>query len=346
MRTAFIYNDIFRNSIFGKNHPVTINRVSNVFDLSKIIKFEKIDYLLSDLASSEELSIFHDKDYIKVLRKTEASQKISYFNSIKYNIGSPSNPIFKEMYKRHAASTGCLLSASKLILENKYNLIFSPGSGAHHGQKNKASGFCYFNDIATAILFLKESGIRKILYFDMDAHYGDGVVENFKGDKSILTISIHQEDLWPRSGEYLFKKDVINIPVKAGFDDVGFKNLIRNKLLDQMKDFNPEVAFLQMGADCLKDDYMSKLLLSNNSMSFIIKIFKTFTKNIIVMGGGGYNPWTTLRAWTYNLATLADETDKLKIQDSAKNFLKKIKWKKKPKYEWVNQIIDTPNIFM
>ena len=63
------------------------------------------------------------------------------------------------------------------------------------------------------------------------------------------------------------------------------------------------------------------------------------------MGGGGYNPWTTLRAWIYNLATLSGEEEKLKLNLSAKFFLKEITWKIKPKKNWIEEVIDKPNVF-
>ena len=97
-----------------------------------------------------------------------------------------------------------------------------------------------------------------------------------------------------------------------------------------------------MGADCLKDDYMSKLCLSNNAMSFLIKEVKLFSKNITFMDGGGYNPWVTLRAWIYNLATLANEHT---LNEEAKFFLRNIKWKSLPSINWVVTIRDYPNIF-
>ncbi len=193
MNVAFIYNDIYRNSLFGENHPITEKRISNVYDLSKIINFKNVKYYKSSIASVKELSIFHDKDYITALYQAEKKQKVTLENMKKYNIGTTSNPIFKEMYRRHAVATGSLILGSDLILNKKFNYIFSPGSGAHHGKKNKASGFCYFNDIATCILYLKKNNIKKIVYFDMDAHYGDGVMEYFKSSEDILTISIHQK---------------------------------------------------------------------------------------------------------------------------------------------------------
>ena len=78
----------------------------------------------------------------KILYEAEKKQEVSLENRKKYNIGTLSNPIFAEMYKRHAIATGSLILGSDLILNKKSNYVFSPGSGAHHGKKNKASGFC------------------------------------------------------------------------------------------------------------------------------------------------------------------------------------------------------------
>ena len=68
MSVAFIYNDIFRNSNYGDYHPVTLNRVSNVYDLSKIINFHKVKYLYSKIATEKQLLLFHKKSYIKTLK--------------------------------------------------------------------------------------------------------------------------------------------------------------------------------------------------------------------------------------------------------------------------------------
>ncbi|MAH88437.1 MAG: hypothetical protein CMJ06_00055 [Pelagibacterales bacterium] len=345
MKVGFIYNDIYRYSVLGKKHPILKKRISNVFDLSKILNFNNVKYFNSKIASNKQLLIFHDKDYVDVLRVAEKTQKISLENKKKYNIGTVSNPIFKEMYRRHAISTGSLILGSDLILNNELDYIFSPGSGAHHGKKNQASGFCYFNDIATCILYLKKKHIKRIVYFDMDAHYGDGVMEYFKYDNNVLNISLHQKDLWPRNGNYLYNDYVISLPLEHGFNDIDFKNIFEKKIESKIKKFEPEIAILQMGADCLNDDHMSKLCLSNNAMRFTIEKFKDLSKKLIVMGGGGYNPWVTLRAWIYNLAVLANEPNKIVLLDEGKRFLKNIEWKKKPKHHWINQIADVPNIF-
>ncbi|MBJ56989.1 MAG: hypothetical protein CMP24_01950 [Rickettsiales bacterium] len=348
MKTAFLYNDIFRGSDYGKKHPVTINRVTNVYDLSKILDFDKnVDYINNDLATIDELSKFHDADYLHVLKSTEEKQFITKELAKKYNLGTADNPIFKEMFRRHAAAAGALLLATKLI-KSKYNRIFSPGSGAHHAKQKKASGFCYLNDIAICILELQRVGFSKILYLDMDAHYGDGVIEYFRDDSKVLTISTHQENLWPKHNIFEFDKKgkVVNIPLKKGFNDEDFIELFNEDFFyPYIVDYRPEVILLQMGADCLQFDKYSDLNLSNNSMVYVIKKMKELESKIVVMGGGGYNPWITLRAWIYNLAILAEFELPKSLSQEAKKFLRNIEWKEEPKEQWLNTIIDKPNIF-
>tara|TARA_B100001989_G_C24547389_1_gene471872 strand:+ start:2673 stop:3716 length:1044 start_codon:yes stop_codon:yes gene_type:complete len=347
MTVAFLYNDIFRNSSFGKNHPVLPKRISNVYDFTKLINLrKKVDYVENKKANFKTLQLFHSFDYLEILKKTEKTQCISKDNARKYNLGTYSNPIFKQMFSRHATSTGALILAADLI-KKKYKYVFSPGSGAHHAKQSMADGFCYLNDIAIAILVLKAKGYKKILYFDMDAHYGDGIIEYFKKNQEVCTISIHQENLWPKTGTYLYDSmhNTYNFPVSEGFNDSNFKKITDEIIFKIIKKFSPEVTLMQMGADCLKYDKMSKMELSNNSMSYIIKIMKSLSEKIIVMGGGGYNPWITIRAWTYNLATLAGETKSLKINKKAKDFLNNIKYKNIPKHDWINYIKDEPDIF-
>jgi len=347
MNVAFIYNDIFRHSNLGKHHPVFPKRISNIYDFSKLLSIKnKVKYFYNDIAKLETLTLFHSKDYLEVLIETEKNQSISKYNSKKYNLGTVSNPIFKEMYRRHATSSGALILATDL-LEKNYKYIFSPGSGAHHGKPNMASGFCYLNDIAVSILVLKSKGYKNILYFDMDAHYGDGVIDFFKNDPDVFTISVHQEDLWPRTGLYIDdnKNNIFNFPVHRGFNDYQFKKLIDENILKKLENFKPEVLLMQMGADCLKDDKMSGLELSNNSMVYLIRKCKLLCDKIIVMGGGGYNPWITLRAWIHNLAELTGFSNPLILNKQAKDFLKNIKYDGKPKDCWLKSIEDKPNIF-
>ena len=78
---------------------------------------------------------------------------------------------------------------------------------------------------------------------------------------------------------------------------------------------------------------------------YIINKIKEVSRKIILLGGGGYNPWITLRAWTYNLATLLGEQNNRELSRDVLSFLSNISWKQKPKDSWIYSIIDEPNFF-
>ena len=82
MTVAFLYNDIFRNSSFGKNHPVLPKRISNVYDLAKLINLKKkVDFIENKKANFKTLQLFHSFDYLEILKKTEKTQSISKDNA-------------------------------------------------------------------------------------------------------------------------------------------------------------------------------------------------------------------------------------------------------------------------
>ena len=129
-------------------------------------------------ASVAELCRFHAPDYIAALMRAEAEQTLPAELRERYRIGADANVIHKAVFRRPATSVGGALMAPKLLAQGA--TVYAPGVGNHHGQKARASGFCFVNDIALGILRLRELGFRRIAYLDLDAHHGDGVEAAFR----------------------------------------------------------------------------------------------------------------------------------------------------------------------
>src|SRR5690606_37637711 len=108
------------------------------------------------------------------------------------------NPLFPGLFERAATSVGGSILAARLALEGR--IAYHPAGGTHHGRPDRASGFCYFNDPAFAILALLEAGLERVLYVDLDAHHGDGVQDAFAADERVHTVSIHEAGRWPGTG--------------------------------------------------------------------------------------------------------------------------------------------------
>ena len=172
--------------------------------------------------------------------------------------------IHKAVFRRPATSVGGALMAAELLAQGA--TVYAPGVGNHHGQKARASGFCFVNDIALGILRLRELGFRRIAYLDLDAHHGDGVEAAFGTDLEVLTISVHEEGRWPRTGlVHDPAHAVYNFAVPPGFHDAELAYLVDAAIRPVIQNFAPEILLVLPGADALEADKMSKLSLSNNA---------------------------------------------------------------------------------
>jgi acetoin utilization protein AcuC len=179
------------------------------------------------------------------------------------------------------------------------HLAFHPAGGTHHGRRDRASGFCYFNDPVFAILRLLEAGLGRVLYVDLDAHHSDGVEEAFAMDERVTLVSIHEEGRWPGSGQTSFGRGrVLNLPVPARINDDEFLLIIRELCRRKLRSLRPEAVVVTCGADALKGDPLSSMQISNVAMWAATEAVVSLSECVVVLGGGGYNPWTTARLWT------------------------------------------------
>jgi len=297
--TVFICSDVYRKQAFGNNHPLSIKRVAGVMDLSRMLGWLDGDcYLESPRASERTLRRFHHPDYIDALIRADSTGSVEQDVRVKYRIGTMENPLFPGLYQRASTAVGGSILAAEQALLGK--TAFHPSGGTHHGRPNRASGFCFFNDPVFAILTLLDGGLDRILYVDLDAHHGDGVQDAFADDERVFTISVHEQKRWPYSG--LVNDRAVtaarNLPVPRGFNDSELEYLMEHAILPLSRGFSPQAVVLTCGTDALDGDPLSRLKLSNLALWRAVERLLELTGHNVVLGGGGYNPWTLIRCWT------------------------------------------------
>ncbi|MFP6712224.1 MAG: acetoin utilization protein AcuC [Rhodospirillales bacterium] len=344
----FIGGEIFREAAYGSNHPLTIPRVETVMDLCRSLGWLKQDnFQKSPKASRDDLLSFHSVDYINAVKRSSNAQTVDAGTKLKHDLGTLENPIFPNLFDRATTSAGGTLSAVDLVINGGIAVNF-PG-GTHHAKSDRASGFCYFNDAVLAIRKAQSSGIERIFYLDLDAHHGDGVEEAFKDDENVFTLSLHEENRWPYSGGEVFGGSIsaMNLAVPAGFNDSEFEYLIANVVHPTIAKFSPDLLLINCGADCLAGDPLSKMELSNAVLWQQIKELITHTSRTILVGGGGYNPWTVARYWTGLWGVVSDrELPKFLPQDCLE-ILKALECdlidEDDIQDDWITALVDMPN---
>ncbi len=301
MTVRFISSEIFRETGYGPNHPLGIPRIGTVLTLCEqlgwLAQSGPQAYLDSPVASVSDLTRFHCPDYVATLQQAETNGPISPDLREKYRIGTMENPIFKGLFRRASTTVGGSILAAQIAACG--GIAYHPSGGTHHAMRDRASGFCYLNDPVFAILAFLDSGFERVLYVDLDAHHGDGVEAAFVGDERVFLISVHEENRWPYTGKIDDRStgNARNLPVPRGFNDSEMDWLTGHCLLPLAESFGPQAIVITCGADALRGDPLSKLSLSNICLWDVVLKLTGLCKSSVVLGGGGYNPWTVARCW-------------------------------------------------
>ncbi len=324
----FIGSEIYRGSSYGPTHPLRVPRVSTVMDLSRALGWLPPDrFRTSPCAKPAALHLWHDADYIAALQQAEATGHATPEMRARFDLGTLSNPVFPQVFRRPATGAGGVMLAAELVATSP-GTIHVPGGGTHHGMPGRANGFCYLNDVVLGIKVLQRAGLTRIVYIDLDAHHCDGVEHAFAGDPTVRMISVHEEGRWPFSGALGddARGNAFNLPVPKGYNDTEARAVLQELILPRTADFAPEVIVLQCGADSLTEDPLSRLALSNRAYVEALLAIAPLAPRLLVLGGGGYNPWSVGRLWTLIWGTLSGQPVPDMLPAPAQAVLRALGW--------------------
>jgi acetoin utilization deacetylase AcuC-like enzyme len=179
-------------------------------------------------------------------------------------------------------AAGGVLAAVEAVLEgavdNAFALVRPPG---HHAETEAAMGFCLFNNVAVAARWAqRERGLERVAIVDWDVHHGNGTEQIFRDDGSVLTISLHQDGLYPPdSGGLDSGGDAnINVPLPAGTGDHGYAYAFKRVVAPALRDFGPELLLIGAGQDASATDPLGR-------MSLTVPGFRALADRAVALAG-------------------------------------------------------------
>ena len=216
-------------------------------------------------------------------------------------------------YDAALMSAGAAICATYAViageLENAFCAVRPPG---HHACRDKAMGFCVFNNVAIAAKYaLERHGLERVAIVDFDVHHGNGTENIVAGDDRILMCSFYQHPFYPEGGALSDAPNLVNLPVPAYTKGLEIRELIEASWLPRLEQHQPQLIFISAGFDAHREDDMGQLGLVEQDYAWItmrIKdIAKRFAKGRIVSClEGGYNPSALARSVEAHLRVLAD----------------------------------------
>ncbi|SDO49459.1 acetoin utilization protein AcuC [Geodermatophilus sp. DSM 45219] len=315
---AVVWDDALLGYTMGGDHPlhpVRLDLTMRLADSLGVLATDRLRVLRPTPADVDLLTRVHDPAYLDAVKRAPADPGVGH------GLGTTDNPVFDGMYDAAALITGGSVLAAQEVHAGRAQHAVNISGGLHHAMRDRASGFCVFNDAAVAIQWLLDQGHQRIAYVDLDVHHGDGVQAVFYGDPRVLTVSIHQTPLtlFPGTGfpEETGDPDTalgsaVNLALPNGTDDSGWLRAFHAVVPSVLKAFRPEILVTQCGCDAHHEDPLADLALTIDGQRAGYRAVHELAHEIcdgrwIALGGGGYGLVRCVpRAWTHLIAEAAD----------------------------------------
>ena len=305
MKTGIITTDTYLNHDTGQGHPERADRVSVVIENLK--KNKKLIWKKPLKFDTKYLKIAHESDYIDEVENSFPKKGLHFLDGD--TIVSPGS--------RQASSdaVASIITAIDSVQNKEFKNVFCPvRPPGHHAEKDKAMGFCIYNNVAVGAHYLIDKyKFNKIAIIDFDVHHGNGTQNIFYDNEKVLYISIHQYPFYPGTGANNEKgkhDNILNIPLPAGTNSEEYMNAYEH-VLKKLKEFKPEFLLFSAGFDAHQDDPLAQFKLSSKDFYDITKrtlkvINKSINNKVVSILEGGYDLNALKESSEYHLKALIE----------------------------------------
>jgi len=290
VKTGLITSDTYQNHNTGEGHPEKIDRVTAVIDNFKRLDNKNLIWKKPTKFDQSFLINTHSSEYIDLVSKSFPENGLAFLDGD--TVVSPGS---KDATKD---AVGSIITAIDGVqnkdFKNAFCAVRPPG---HHAEKDKAMGFCIYNNVAVGANYLIEKyKYNKVAIIDFDVHHGNGTQDIFYNNEKVLYISTHQYPYYPGSGSEKEKgkfNNVFNIPLEAGTTAEEYLNAYEH-VLKKLKEFKPEFLLFSAGFDAHIDDPLAQLRLNSEDFYQLTKrtldVVKSFCNgNVVSILEGGYD---------------------------------------------------------
>ncbi len=304
MATAFITHSACLRHDMGSHHPECPARLAAIEDqLIASGLFQFLEAHEAPLATEAQLARAHPAHHIETIRSSAPERGIVHLD--------PDTAMSPGTWEAALRAAGAAVLATDLVLggrvENAFCSVRPPG---HHATRDRAMGFCFFNNVAVAALHaLEHHGLERVAVIDFDVHHGNGTEDIFAGDERVLMAGTFQHPFYPYSGADHPARNMVNVPLPAGTGSAGFREAVSARWLPALRAFAPQMVFISAGFDAHLEDDMAMLRLVDQDYGWVTRevkavVDRTGAGRIVSVLEGGYELSALGRSVVHHLRVL------------------------------------------
>jgi acetoin utilization deacetylase AcuC-like enzyme len=297
-KTGYFTHPDCRKHDMGRGHPECPQRLDAIEDrMLASGLLDAVDRREAPLASPDLLQLAHSRMHVaSILGLAEELQAQEEAGGRELMQIDPDTAMNRHTWDAVLRAAGAAIAATDAVLggelENAFCAIRPPG---HHACRERAMGFCIFNNVAIAARYaLEHHGLARVAVVDFDVHHGNGTEDILSGDERVLMVGIFQHPFYPYSGFGAHAGNMVNLPVPAYTKGPQIRELIEKHWLPRLEEFRPEMIFVSAGFDAHREDDLGQLGLVEADYTWITRQIKDVANRhgkgrIVSCLEGGYN---------------------------------------------------------
>ena len=293
--TLILRDEIFIKHEPGLWHPESPERLKTIYTAldNRLSGQEGYKTLPPRAATRQELAWNHDPEYIERISRTAG---VDHFQL------DPDTSTSAHSWEAAIKAAGGLFLLVDQVVDqraaNGFGLVRPPG---HHAERDRAMGFCLFNNVALAAHYaMNVHGLERVLIIDWDLHHGNGTQHSFYQDRRVLYFSTHQFPYYPGTGRLEeagaggAEGFTVNVPMSAGKGDPEYGTVFSRILRPVCLEFSPQLILVSAGFDIYRDDPLGGMRVSAQGFGLLAAqvldmAYECCGGRVIFTLEGGYN---------------------------------------------------------